>query len=271
MNRRDFLRLGTLALLSTCVDMPGHKRYQRFGPYKIQFTVTGDASLPPLLFLHGMGRPPSFYSLGLLKEYQVFAPEIYGMDVGGPPPQTISGDADLTAQFCKSLNLSDAHIIGQSTGATIPWMPQMQEFYKDLVSVDPILPIDYGTWGFVSRGLAMNRHELFGSVAGWRSTKVALRDIRRSVGDYPTGDRESFAEDIMNFDLKDIKVDKPVLLLHGEKDELFALTPQIEEDLRRSFSRIQIKDVRSEENMMNHEWMVFYPELAYKEMREFHR
>jgi hypothetical protein len=49
------------------------------------------------------------------------------------------------------------------------------------------------------------------------------------------------------------------------------LTPQIEEDLRRSFSRIQIKDMRSEENMMNHEWMVFYPELAYKEMREFHR
>jgi len=71
--------------------------------------------------------------------------------------------------------------------------------------------------------------------------------------------------DIAHFTYHAMHVTQPTLILYGEKDEFFLLNKKITEQIKGAFKKVTIKRL----GRMNHDWLIFYPELAIQEISDF--
>lgn len=62
-----------------------------------------------------------------------------------------------------------------------------------------------------------------------------------------------------------MNVTQPTLILYGERDEFFDLDERITEQIKGSFPHVTIKRL----SKLNHDWPVFHPKLAAREISDF--
>jgi len=227
----------------------------------------------PLVFLHGFGCKPSYY-LSLLRllaeKFEIIAPEMYGINFLNKQPTSIDEYAELTIDFCSALGVEYHCMLGHSMGGMVAFRignNLSEKFY--LIGVNPILPVDYGLLGFMGRAFYKYIIESIGSAGGLKSvlfanTKAlpfALNLIRNTSASIAT------IWDICNFSYKNMYVTQPTLILYGERDEFFDLDEKVKDRIKNSFDQLTIKRL----SKLNHDWLIFYPKLAAREINEFLR
>ena len=73
-------------------------------------------------------------------------------------------------------------------------------------------------------------------------------------------------DDIAHFKYRDFYVQQPALILQGDDDEIFKLDTELEDEISSAF-----KDLKSMHYPSgNHEWCVFEPKEAAKQIKAFH-
>ena len=243
----------------------------KVGKENIRYLHKGSGK--PLIFLHGLSGRPSYYSslLSLLAEhFETVAPLMYGINYLNEQPTSIDEYAELTLDFCSSLKVEYHCIIGHSMGGAVAFRmgdKLSEPFY--LIAINPVLPIDYGHLGFSARAHYKNIRASLGIAGGLRSVVFGLtiplptffnllRNVNASI---------EIISDIRNFNYQKMHVTQPSLILYGENDEFFDLDGRITEQINRAFDRLIIKRL----NKLNHDWPIFYPKLAAREISDFLR
>jgi len=246
-------------------------RTQKVGQEKIRYLYKGSGE--PLVFLHGFGGKPSYYLslLNLLAEnFEIIAPEMYGINCLNKQPTSIDEYAELTLGFCSSLGVEYHCMVGHSMGGTVAFRignNLSEKFY--LISVNPVLPVDYGLLGFTVKATYKHIVESVGITGGLRAVLFAntnalpvtfnlLRNMGASI---------ETIWDVCNFKYQNIHVTQPTLILYGEKDEFFDLDEKVEEQIKGSFDQLTIKRL----SKLNHDWLIFHPKLAAHKISEFVR
>ena len=221
---------------------------------------------PPLLFLHGLNRPPGKYGLTALDRYEIIAPEVYGLIPD--TPATLAGYAEITARFCEALRLEDAIAVGHSTGGAMPWYPRLRPHIRQAVSVNPILPSVLASSDLVTGGLALFLHELLGQ-SGTRGVRTALEDLRKTLlSGVPQREDRRLADDVARFRFPD-DIAVPTVILYGTGDELFPLTPDVERAAHDAFRSVRIEKIdRIGDLPANHEWAMHYPQALARRVRQ---
>jgi len=244
-------------------------RTQKVGQENIRYLHKGRGN--PLVFLHGFGGRPSYYLslLNLLSEnFEIIAPEVYGINYLKQQPISINEYAELTLGFCSSLGVDHHCMVGHSMGGAVAFRignNVSDHFY--LIGINPVLPVDYGLLGFTARATYKSIRESLGITGGLRAILLgntvpipAILNLLRNMG--ASIDAVS---DICNLTYQNMNVTQPTLILYGEKDEFFILDEGITRQIKDSFDRVTIKRL----SKLNHDWLIFYPELAAQEISNF--
>ena len=244
-------------------------RTQKVGQETIRYVHKG--SREPLVFLHGFSFNPSYYLslLNLLAEnFEVIAPEMYGIHYVKKQPTSIDEYAELTTDFCSSLGVEYHCMVGHSLGGAVSFrigenLPG--QFY--LIGVNPILPVDYGLLGFAVRTTYKSIREFLGITGGLRAVLLGTTLLTSAPFNLLRNRRGSIdlVSDIRNFRFQNMNVTQPTLILYGERDEFFDLDEMITEQIKGSFDRVTIKRL----SKLNHDWLIFHPKLAAREISDF--
>ena len=248
-----------------------HYRTQKVGKEIIRYLHQGSGE--PLVFLHGFGFRPSYYLplLNLLAEhFEIIAPAMYGINYLNEQPVTIDEYADLTLNFCSSLRVDYHCVAGHSLGGAVAFKTGdkiSKQFH--LIGINPVLPVDYGIMGFVLRALYKNIREALGITGGMRAVlfgnSILLSSLFNLLKD--KGSSIDIVSSIRSFTYYTMQITQPVLLLYGERDEFFSLDEKITGQVKGAFKEATIKRL----GKMNHDWLIFYPELAVREIYDFVR
>jgi len=244
-------------------------RTQKVGQENIRYLHKGRGK--PLVFLHGFGGRPTYYLslLNLLAEnFEIIAPEMYGINCLQQQPISIDEYAELTLGFCSSLRVDHHCMVGHSMGGAVAFrIGNIVSDHFYLISINPALPVDYGLLGFTARATYKHIRESLGITGGIRAVLLVntapipailnlLRNIDASI---------DTVSDICNFTYHNMNVTQPTLILYGEKDEFFVLDEGITKQIKCSFDSVTIKRL----SRLNHDWLIFYPELAAQEISNF--
>lgn len=244
-------------------------RTQKVGQETIRYVHKGRGR--PLIFLHGFGFRASYYLslLNLLaKNFEVIAPEMYGINYLKKQPSSIDGYAELTLGFCSSLGVEHHGMVGHSLGGAVAFRigdNLAEQFY--LISINPLLPVEYGILGFAARAAYKNIREFLGITGGFPAVRLGTTILISSLYNLLRNRRVSIdiVSDIRNFTYQSMNVTQPTLILYGERDEFFDLDEKITEQIKGSFQRVTIKRL----NKLNHDWLIFHPKLAAREIIDF--
>lgn len=244
-------------------------RIQKVAREQIHYLCTGRGV--PLVFFHGFGCAPSFYrSLfsRLADQFEMIAPKMFGINYLKRQPVSIHEYTELALDFCASLGVKPHGIVGHSLGSLIAFktgdrLPET----ACLVGLSPVLPVGYDLFGFTARAIYKNARESIGITGGIRAVRfghtigpVALWNLLKNI---PASIHT--VKDIRRFSFCNMRVQQPTLILYGERDEFFNLNGKINEHIKRSFAHLTIKRL----NKCNHDWPIFYPERAAREIRTF--
>ena len=246
-------------------------RTQKVGKETIRYLHQGSGE--PLVFLHGFGFRPSYYLplLNLLAEhFEIIAPAMYGINYLSGQPVTIDEYADLTLSFCSSLKVEYHCVAGHSLGGAVAFkIGDKVSGHFHLIGINPLLPVDYGIIGFALRALYKNIREALGITGGMRAVlfgnTILLSSLFNLIKD--RGSSIDLVSDIRSFTYHTMQVTQPTLILYGERDELFTLDEKITGQIKGAFKKATIKRL----GKMNHDWLIFYPELAVREINDFAR
>lgn len=244
-------------------------RTQKVGQETIRYVHKG--SREPLVFLHGFGFKPPYYLslLNLLAEnFEVIAPEMYGIHYLKKQPTSIDEYAELTTDFCSSIGVEHHCMVGHSLGGAVAFRigdNLSGQFY--LIGVNPILPVDYGLLGFAARTTYKSIREFLGITGGLRAVLLGTTLLLSAPFNLLRNRRESIdlVSDIRNFRFQNMNVTQPTLILYGERDEFFDLDEMVTEQIKGSFDRVTIKRL----SKLNHDWLIFHPKLAAREISDF--
>jgi len=244
-------------------------RTQKVGQESIRYIHKGSGE--PLVFLHGFSFKPSSYLalLDLLAEnFEVIAPEMYGINYLRKQLNSIDEYAELTLGFCSSLGIKQRCMVGHSLGGVVAFRIGdylSEQFY--LVGINPVLPVGYGLLGFTARTIYKNIRESLGITGGLRAVFFGNTIPLYSIFNLLKNRDASIATvlDIRNFTYKNMNVTQPTLILYGESDEFFDLDEGITEQIKGSFKQMTIKRL----SKLNHDWLIFYPKLAAREIYDF--
>ena len=246
-------------------------RTQKVGKETIRYLHQGSGET--LVFLHGFGFRPSYYLplLDLLAEhFEIIAPAMYGINYLNEQPVTIDEYADLTLSFCSSLKVEYHCVAGHSLGSAVAFkIGDKVSGHFHLVGINPVLPVDYGIIGFALRALYKNIREALGITGGMRAVlfgnTILLSSLFNLIKD--KGSSIDIVSDIRSFTYHTMQVTQPALILYGERDEFFTLDEKITGQIKGAFKKATIKRL----GKMNHDWLIFYPELAAREISNFAR
>ena len=225
----------------------------------------------PLVFLHGFGFRPSYYLplLNLLAEhFETISPAMYGINYLNGQPVTIDEYADLTLSFCSSLKVDYHCVAGHSLGGTVAFKigdTVSKQFH--LIGINPVLPVDYGILGFALRALYKNIREALGITGGMRAVLFGNTILLSSLFNL-LKDKDSsidIVSDIRSFTYHTMQVTQSTLIFYGERDEFFTLDEKTTRQIKGAFKKAAIKRL----GKMNHDWLIFYPELAVREISDF--
>ncbi len=246
-------------------------RTQKAGKENIRYLHQGSGE--PLFFLHGFGFRPSYYLplLNLLAErFEIISPAMYGINYLNGQPVTIDEYADLTLSFCSSLKVDYHCVTGHSLGGAVAFRiaDKVSEQFC-LIGINPVLPVDYGILGFTVRTIYKNLRESLGIAGGLKAmlfgNSILVSSLFNLLKD--KGSSIDIVSDIRSFTYHTLQVTQPTLILYGERDEFFTLDEKITGQIKGAFKKATIKRL----GKMNHDWLIFYPELAVREINGFVR
>lgn len=246
-------------------------RTQKVGQENIRYLHKGSGK--PLVFLHGFGFRLSYYSslLNLLAEnFEIIAPEMYGINYLKGQPISIDEYAELTLGFSLSLGVEHHYIVGHSLGGAVAFtMGDTVSKQSYLIGINPVLPVEYGLLGFAVRAVYKNIRESLGITGGLRAIRFGNTTPILSLFNLLRNRCASIytVSDIRNFTYHNMNVIQPTLILYGEKDEFFDLDKKVTEQIKGSFKQVTIKRL----SKLNHDWLIFYPKLATREICNFVR
>lgn len=235
------------------------------GKNNIKYLHINDCGREPILFAHGYSYPPSFYDsfLNYLgKTHEIIAPVAYGINNLLIQPTTVDDYVDLTHEFSKKLGLESAHYMGHSVGGSVAIKCGSENNkIEDVVALNPAFPVKYNVTGFIARtikkSMRKNRikgEEDFGLKYDLKSTLNILKNPKCSW---------KLAQDISNIDYAKDKLEKPLAIFHSVEDEYFPLDMDSVNGMQKNaYLRLLPR--------MNHDWMMFFPGFASKEVEKFY-
>lgn len=242
---------------------------QNVGASSINFLHAGKGE--PLAFLHGFGVPPKYYIKlidALAKQYEVTAPEMYGLNSCNTSAKTIDEYAKLTLELLAALKISPMHLTGHSISGyvTFKMTPELP-MVKDIVAMNPLLPVEFGVVGFAWRAVYKDLRELFGMAGGLEGMRFGagiplpflLNELRNPAASIAA------IKSVCEADYKGLKVHQPTKILFGTDDEYFRLDESIEEKIRSCFPRVSIDKLVG----LNHDWPLFHPAVAADRITSF--
>ena len=223
----------------------------------------------PLLFLHGYGVGPHAYQPlldGLATQYDVVAPRMYGLNCFTPQPTTLEEYVELTQDFCTALKLPPYHLAGHSMGGGVGSLLASQSSSTQTVTLlNPLMPVDFGLVGFVWKEFAglmasLEREETRRTLANGRKVlgPLVLNFLKKS--------RASLAliRSLSGFTYQE-RITQPALLLYGEQDNWFSLTPSMEQAMCTAIPDLTVKRLPDR----GHQWPLHYPSQATEELLAF--
>ena len=249
--------------------MSNKYKTQRVGKENIEFLHRGNGK--PLVFLHGFGIPPTYYQhlLDKLSEHsEVIAPNMYAVNYLKNQPTSIDEYAELTSDFCTALQIGQHNMSGHSLGGAVSFrIGENSSEPNSIIGINPVLPIEYGLLGFTGRAIHKGIRESLGITGGLKALIFGntfsmyfiynlTKDIRSSV---------ETISDISRFSYKNRKVLQPTLILYGNEDEFFNLNEEVEMEMQEYFENITIEILPG----FNHDWPIFHPKRAAKEISDF--
>ena len=223
-----------------------------------------------LLFLHGFTISPHNYNSlieNLADEFTVIAPELHGINNQGNSQRTLDTYVSLTHDFCEKFGSFD-YIVGHSLGAYIGlrFIGDLSK-NKSIMAINPVLPMNYGIFGFLIRSLKKELKQVFGFYDGIKSIPKGLSLTAQSTWYILNNLNDSVRTvmDISRCSYDGLRIKQPTLILFSENDEYFSLDNRIEGQLKQHFDKLEIKRLKS----YGHDWPLFIPKEASQEIKDF--
>lgn len=246
----------------------------------LETLALGNASVPylrvgqghPLLFLQGFGvalqhYKPLFDALGA--RFEIFAPDLLRANRFRGQPGGVEDFSYLVAEFCARLQLNELGVVGHSLGGAVSFSlaAAAPHLVRWLVGLNPALPIAFGPSGLLRRSLRKGARETIGREglkAVWFANLFHPSFVYHGLRDLRTTTR--IIQDISRLDYADLHIPQPALMVYGEDDELFHLSPFVQRQLHKTFDHLTIERLPG----LNHDWPVFQPVRAALAIGSFH-
>lgn len=249
-------------------------RKERVGSRPISYVHQGEGKKKKVLFCHGATVRVKFYSKlikALAEKYEVIAPEMYAINQFKNQPKSIREYGDITLELMKKLKVENYHIVGHCMGAAVGY--EMTEKLKtekqgprSIVGLSPTLPVPYGWGRLFARILKLEWNVAVGKQGG-RGLLFALKAPIPFLYNFfrDVDSSKKMFKDITDFSHKYYLVDQPTLLLHVDKDEIYELTPDIKEEIKRHIPNVKMQSVGN----LRHCWPIYQHEVAALEIHKF--
>lgn len=235
---------------------------------KYHYTNTGKE---PLLFLHGLGSKPEHYYRGtvskLARDFDVIAPIMYALNELKEQPITIEEYIDMTKEFSEKIGLEEHYLTGHCLGATIGMAAAQDMKTKGVVALSPVMPVDFGFFGYVFRALALEYNAIRGGKRGsTEAVKYAFAVLGPFMGNMWRKPYHSIKilKDLSNFDYKEVSIEVPTLAFYPEGDEFYNLQEEVLQDAAKN---LEIRRLNGER--YTHNWAMWYSGTVAKHVKRF--
>lgn len=192
----------------------------------------------------------------LSENFRVIAPDITALRAGRP--SSIDGLAQLLAKFITKLKLRSVTLVGHSTGGAVAL--SYATHYKKAQSVvllNPVLPNNTSRTKLVYRMFfGPNTLDETIPVAYRSSTIHLLTHFGRVVIRTPLLHLKLLRE-VTSYTHTGIKLNVPLLIIHGVSDELFHWDHSFEKEFKTLSPRVRVQLL-----IYSHMWPLFYPQRA---------
>lgn len=232
---------------------------------EIKYWKYGNKENPTLLFLHGFGGNPIFYT-GLFEKlsetYHILAPKIYGQTYFSRQPYSFAEYLRLTGAFINNQNLNNYYIAGHSYGGLMAmYLGTLSNKIRNVVSMSPMLTTDNLAPGVIHFG-----KQVYNDIRR-NDNKSEYHNLRNNP-DIPWAYFENFLNNPYAFmrgsfmgndaDLSKIRMRQPAILYHAEHDMLFKFNSEPIRKLDTKRSGLKIEILKG----YGHNWVIYHPEFA---------
>ncbi|MAE94538.1 MAG: hypothetical protein CL910_07765 [Deltaproteobacteria bacterium] len=239
---------------------------------------------PTVVFLHGYGRRPEHYRmlehLAADQGFRVLAPFLYPNNALAQPPRSFRACVALTRALLQELASQDRlqgsyTVVGHSTGGSVAQcLANLHPTPGAILALNPVMPVAYGPWGFVTRAARIAANQLLGrsgpALRGWRL------HLRHGGGQLANLLRRAdvswaLAKDLSGLQLQEIRLlydacgsrgvrfDLPSAVFQARGDEFFRVPSDLRAWMGLVFDRFELRELR---DLRGHEWPLMHPELA---------
>ncbi len=222
-------------------------------------TYLDEGTGPLIVFLAGLsyGVEREYRLTRVLSEkYRVIAPEITTLRAGRP--SSIDGLAQLLARFITKRKLRSFTLVGHSIGGAVA-LSYATRYKKaqSVVLLNPILPNNTPYIRFIYR-------VLFGPITIDKSIPLAYRAstfylLTHFFGVIPRTPllHLNFLREVTHYDFEGVKLNVPLLVIHGVSDELFHWDPSFEKEFKKLGPRVGVHLL-----IYSHMWPLYHPHRA---------
>jgi len=222
-----------------------------FADEKINYHTSGDG--PILLFMHGYATTPIKYSpiLDLLsQDYNIIAPEIYGLNIFNNQPISIEDYAILTKKFMHRLGIEDCLKVGHSTGGAVLLNMNKTGNPKNTnksIALNPIMPTNF-----------KHPHLDMPKIVIQLTLKYDLGFtdlLNNTLKDIPS--TLKFASNVSNLGWDNFDVNEESLVVYSVFDEFYKGELEEKKQQLSKFSKIELKIISD-----THMWLLENPQKA---------
>ncbi|MEK6932904.1 MAG: alpha/beta hydrolase, partial [Nanoarchaeota archaeon] len=124
-----------------------------------------------IIFLHGFGMPPRFYSTfftKLAEEVPLYAPEFVAINYSKEnQPSSISDYGEMVYELIDKIPLDKICLVGHSLGGRIAFeigkqLSNLEGRLSKIVAINPSLPVEYGVTKLLTRTLIEGTKQEYG-------------------------------------------------------------------------------------------------------------
>ena len=232
-----------------------------------------------IIFLHGFGMPPKFYSTffeEVGEKISIYAPEFVAMNYFGKnQPHSIFDYGEMAHELVDKISLDKIYLVGHSLGGRIALevgkkSGNLEGKLSKIVVINPSLPVEYGVTQLLMKSLIEGVKQEHGYIGGEDSydgeegverAKRFAKEIKKPwlsniVKDLPN--TYKLAKDMVNDSWEKLKIrDVPVVMIYSENDAFFKLSSSIENKHRNSIENLEIIRVSG-----SHDFPIYNSERA---------
>lgn len=224
---------------------------------KIYYQIKKDKYKKKLIFLHGLGVFPIHYREllnELSKHYEVIVPILFGINYLDRQPSTINEYSELTKKIIESVGSYDSYIIGHSLGGTIGMILNNNK----IIAINPLAKTKFGTIGYLFKTTLKTLNEVFGNVKGEinvskKGFSIIIPFLVNAFKKMKSS--QKLFKDIFYFKEYE-NLNKNSIILYGKEDEYYKDHNNLKD--------LNLKMI--EYDNKNHDWILFDPKFAVKEI-----